>query len=120
MRAQRDQRGWTIVSLHFWSYPEAIKAVPYLRSVVRSLREHWLLLRQARLRLERLESRPGRPDRNGLILHEELAREVARAGQACDEALNELMPLDVYSLDPAAGLALIPFAHGGQLAWFVF
>src|SRR5262249_16871 len=108
MRAQRDQQGLTIVSMHFWTYPEAVKAVPYIRAVIRSLRDSWLRLRQARLRLERLASQPGRPDRHGLILREDLAQDVQKAGQNCDDALNELMTIDVYSLDPAAGVALIP------------
>jgi hypothetical protein len=120
MRAQRDQSGWTIVSLHFWTYPEAVNAIPYFRAVVGALRDHWLQLRQARLRLERLEARPGRPSRQTLLLRDELASEAERAGRSCDDDLNDLMALDVYSLDPSAGLALIPFAYQGQLAWFVF
>jgi hypothetical protein len=120
MKAQRDQQGWTVVSLRFWSYPDAVKAVPYIRSVVSCLRESWIELRQARRRLERLETRPGRPDRNALLLREDLTKEIDRAGERCREAINDLMTLDVYSVDPAGGIALIPFAHHGQLAWFVF
>jgi hypothetical protein len=37
-----------------------------------------------------------------------------------NEALRELEALDVYCLDPAKGLALIPFRQGDDLAWFVF
>ena len=120
MRAQRDQSGWTIVSLHFWNYPEATRAIPYLRAVVGSLRDHWLQLRGAKLKLERLEAQPGRPSRQALLVSEELAGEAERAGHNCDDDLNDLMSLDVYSLDPSGGIALIPFSHQGQLAWFVF
>jgi hypothetical protein len=120
MKAQRDQGGWTILSLHFWTYPEAVKAIPYLRAVVGSLRDHWLQLRETKLRQDRLQGEPGRPSRETLLLREELLGDAERAGHHCDEDLNDLMVLDVYSLDPSAGIALIPFAHQGQLAWFVF
>jgi hypothetical protein len=108
-----------IVSLHFWTYPETIKAIPYLRTVVGSLRDHWLQLREAKLKLGRLEAQP-RPNRQTLLLREELAGEAEGARHNCDDDLNDLMALDVYSLDPSGGIALIPFAHQGQLAWFVF
>ena len=31
-----------------------------------------------------------------------------------------LQAIDVYCLDPIQGLALIPFVHDKQLAWFVY
>jgi len=120
MKAQHDQQGLKVVSLRFWTHPEAIKAIPYIRAVARSLREYWIELRKAKRRLERLEACPGRPNRSALLLREELIGESERAGERCREAIYDLMALDIYSVDPAGGIALIPFAHKGQLAWFVF
>jgi hypothetical protein len=87
---------------------------------MRSLREHWLELLAGKLRLERLDALEGRADRQRLVLREEALEEAHGAGVNCDETLDELMALDIYCLDPALGLALIPFAHGNQLAWFIF
>jgi hypothetical protein len=35
-------------------------------------------------------------------------------------AAEELAELDVYSLDPLKGQALVPFVHDEQLAWYIF
>jgi hypothetical protein len=88
--------------------------------VVRSLREHWLELRQAWLRIRRQDARPGRPDRQALILRTESVRDSERAQEELEETLQELRVLDVYCLDPVRGLALVPFVHGDEPAWFVF
>jgi hypothetical protein len=105
---------------HLWTYPEAVSALPYLRGVARSLRQHWLEVQRARLQVRRIDARPGRPDRQALILRAEAARDVEWAGGALEETLQELKDLDVHCLDPAQGLALIPFRQGDELAWFVF
>src|SRR6266446_176739 len=70
--------------------------------------------------IERLARRPGRPDRGALIAHAEAVREAAEANERFESGLKELLRLHMYCLDPVRGLALIPFAHGDQLAWFVF
>jgi hypothetical protein len=103
-----------------WTYLEAVKAVPYLRSIVGSLREHWLEAQRVRLLARRLNTRPGRLGRQALILRAEAAREAELADGRLDEVLRELQALGVYSLDAAQGLALIPFRQGNDLAWFVF
>src|SRR5262249_45427419 len=100
------------------TYAEAVKALPYLRALLRSLREHWLHLQRVRLRLRRLEARRGRPDRQALILRAEAAREAELAEACFHEALRELEALDVSCLDPARGLALISFRQGDEQAWF--
>ena len=41
MKSRRD-RSRRLRVLHLWTLAELKKAVPYLRSVVSSLREHWL------------------------------------------------------------------------------
>jgi hypothetical protein len=102
-----------------WTYPEAVAALPYLRSVLRSLREHWLQWQQARLRVRRIDARPGRPDRHALIVRAEAGRDAERAEGQYEEALAELLALNISCLDPAKGLALIPFRQGDELAWYI-
>jgi hypothetical protein len=119
VRRQRHQEAETVSDLRLWTYAEAVNVLPYLRSVVWSLREHWLEARQARLQVRRID-RPGRPDRHALILRAEAGRAAELAEERFGEALDELKVLDVTCLDPAQGLALIPFRHGDDLAWFVF
>jgi len=120
MRKQRNQEPESTTTLRLWTYAEAVNALPYLRAIVRSLREHWLHRRRVRLQVQRLDARPGRPDRTALILRAEAAREGELDDGPFQEALRELEALDVYCLDPAKGLALIPFRQGDELAWFVF
>jgi len=120
MKKQHVQEAESSATVSLWNYAKARKAVPYLRAVVRSLREHWLELQRARRQLQRLNARPGRPDRQALIRQAEAARDIERARGELEEALDELKALDVFCLAPAQGLALIPFAQGTELAWLVF
>ena len=106
--------------MRLWPHAEAVKALPYLRSIVASLREHWLAWHRAGLQVQRLDSRPGRPERHALIARAEAAREADQAEDHFNEALRELEALDIYCLDPAGGVALIPFHQGEDPAWFVF
>jgi hypothetical protein len=120
MRKPRHQEPEATTELRLWTHAEAVKALPYLRSIVASLREHWLESHRVSLRVQRLDSRPGRPDRQALLLRAEAAREAELAADHFIETLRELETISVYSLDPAGGLALIPFREGDKLAWFVF
>jgi hypothetical protein len=120
MKKQRHQKVEPDVNLRLWTYSEALKLVPYLREVVRSLRDNWLEMGNARQRIRRIEARSGRADRQTLILKDECQRDVARAEAKLEETLGEMSALSAYCLDPAGGLALIPFRHDGALAWFVF
>jgi hypothetical protein len=120
MSYQQHEEPESTITLRLWTYSEAVKALPYLRSIVRSLREHWLESKLARLQVQRLDGRPGRPDRQALILRAEAVREAELAGDRFSEALDELEAIDVYCLDPSGGVALIPFRQGDDLAWFVF
>lgn len=106
--------------LRLWSHAEATKALPYIRSVVGSVREHWLELNGAKQRLRRLEQAPGRPDRRRLLERQAALEESERAAHLFEDTHQELMALDIFCIDPAAGLALIPFRQGDELAWFVF
>jgi hypothetical protein len=103
-----------------WTRTEAQQALPLIRSVMQSLREHRLEAQAQHLRAERFKKRPGRPDRNGLIAHAEAVQAATEANDRFDAGLRELLRLNVYCLDPIQGQALIPFAHGANLAWFVF
>ncbi len=105
--------------IQVWSFAQATAALPYIASVMKSLREHRLEAQQHRLTAARLAARPGRPDRAALIAQQEAADEAHRADERFQQALDELQVLDVYCLDPVAGQALIPFVHEDQLAWYV-
>jgi len=103
-----------------WTQAQAQKALPLITAVVRSLREDRLEAQARHLRADRLAMRPGRPDRDAMIAHAEAVREAQESIGRFEAGLRELFELNIYCLDPVAGLALIPFAHGEQLAWFVF
>lgn len=121
MRNERDPEAESTITLpNMWTYRRATKSLPYLRAVARSVREHWLHMARARLKVRRLAARCGRPDRHGMILRAEAGREAAWAEGQFNEGLCELEEIDVCCLDPARGLALIPFLHGDDLAWFIF
>jgi hypothetical protein len=107
-------------TLRVWSYTQAEAAVPYLRSVLRSLREHALEALAWRRRLARLAATPGRPDRAALIEKAEAERHLHEAENHARHAADELADLDVLPLDAINGQALLPFVHDDQLAWYVF
>jgi len=119
MSKQTDQQEAVVLIHRVWSHSEAVKAVPYFRSLLRSLREHWLDMQMARMRLRLMDSRPGRPDRMGLIQREDIRQQAARAHEQFEETSHELLVLDVHCPDPASGLAVIPFDCGADLAWLV-
>jgi hypothetical protein len=106
--------------LRLWSQTDAIRAVPYLRAVVGSMREHWLDAQSKRRDRQRLDRRPGRSDRARILAGEELDVARAKAEDRFDEAVQELMRIDVYLVDPVQGVVLIPFRKEDDLAWYVF
>src|SRR5262249_53542697 len=107
-------------TLRVWTYPQARAAAPYIASIVRSLREHGLEALGRRRAARRLAGRPGRPDRKALINLQEAERLAGQAEDRFHDAAAELQALDVFSLDPIHGLALVPFVHNEQLAWYIF
>jgi hypothetical protein len=118
-RRHRDkQRSMRAVRL--WTQEEAQKAVPYLRSVIASVREHWVSWRSHERDVALLERRRGGKQRDRLLAEQaaNTSREVAQ--QRFQDALAELSKIDVFLLDPVQGLALIPFRREDELAWFVF
>jgi hypothetical protein len=106
--------------IQVWTYEQALRVLPYVASIMRSLREHRLDAQQAARETNRLKDRPGRPNRTALIAQEDAERRGRTSEQLFQEALDELHTLDIYCLDPTRGLALIPFARENQLAWFVY
>jgi hypothetical protein len=107
-------------TIQVWSHERARAAIPYIAAVVRSLREHWLDATAKHETARRLSARPGRPDRAALIAEADALRDAREAEDRFEDARVELESLDVYCLDPSAGLALIPFMHDNLLAWYVF
>ena len=120
MRKQSQQQPEPSATQRLWTYEAALRATPYLRAVVRSLREHWLQLQAVRRQIQRLDSRPGRPDRQTLIRRAVAVKELDQADTQLEETFDELKAIDVFCLDPAEGLAFIPFGKGDELAWYVF
>jgi len=122
MKRRRNKKKGTetLRALRLWSREDADKAVPYLRSVIGSLREHWLETQSKRREGELLERRPGRADRTRILAGQALAENRDAAEGRFNDALEELMKIDVYLLDPVQGVALIPFRKDDDLAWFVY
>jgi hypothetical protein len=119
---KRDQKGAKRRrrQIRVWTLEQARAALPYLSSVLRSLREHRLEVVAQHRNVERLAHRPGRPDRDSLITQTESTKAAEEADERFREALAELQALDIYLIDPIAGQALIPFAHDENLAWYVY
>lgn len=107
-------------TIQVWTYAQAQAAASYIASIVRSLRENALEALAQRRTLQRLADQSGRPNRKTLIAQQEADNQARRAESRLREAAAELHELDIYSLDPVQGLALIPFVHEDQLAWYVF
>lgn len=117
---RRRERSRRVNTLRLWDWSEATRAVPYLHSVIGSLREHWLEVTNAERRLDRLDQQKGLPNRQQLMDRHGIDDELARARSKFDDALAELNGIDVFLLDAVQGLALIPFRKEDDLAWYVF
>jgi hypothetical protein len=107
-------------AIQVWTYDQARRVLPYVASIMRSLREYCLEAQQQHLTAYRLVKRPGRPDRKAILAHTGAVQEASQAEERFNQALDELHTLDIYCLDPVFGQALIPFAKDDRLAWFVF
>jgi hypothetical protein len=107
-------------AIQVWTLAQAQSAVPYITSIVRSLREHALEIQKYKSILDKLGQLSGRPKRDTLIAEQEARQDLIQAESAFQEAADELQPLDIYPLDPIRGHALVPFVHDEQLAWYIF
>ena len=106
--------------LQLWTHAQARQALPYIASIVASVREHRLEAQQYDLEVQRLAARPGRPNRDAIIAHQDAVRDAAAANEKFLDDVTELQGLDIYCLDPVRGLAMIPTVNDNQLAWFMF
>jgi hypothetical protein len=120
MKRESKNNAEHTVRLRLWTYEEASKALPYLRGVAQSIREHWLEMQQAKHRIRRIDARHGRVQRDAMIERAEAAKAADRAEDEFEAGVNELLELSIYVLDPTQGQALIPFRQGDELAWYVF
>jgi hypothetical protein len=107
-------------AIQVYTYVQAQSVAPYVASIVRTLRDDTVEGLIHRRTLQRMEQRPGRPDRVALIAKQDLDRDAGRAEDRAREATAELQRMDVYPLDPVQGLVVVPFVHEEQLAWYVF
>lgn len=103
-----------------WTYDQAQAVLPYIVSVMKSLREHALAAQVSGRALKRLESMPGRPDRKRILAETSVKRQLEEAREQYRQTEEELHRLDIFCIDPIRGEAVIPFAHADQLAWFLF
>ena len=117
---KRRRKSKRMRTLRLWTWSEVTKAVPYLRSIIGSLREHYVTLAQRAAQIDRVAAHKAPPKREQIIADQTRADERARAQGQFDEALEELNGIDVFLLDPVKGLALIPFRKENELAWYVF
>lgn len=104
--------------IRLWNYPEAARAIPYLRSVLGAIREHYLESLRHRLTIRRLSE--GRTDRDSLIALDDARKALDRSEDAFKESHAELQKIDVFLLDPLEGVALVPCQKDEELAWMVF
>ena len=120
MRRDRKTAKRNRHELQVWSFDKARSAIPYILSVVRSLREHALEVQSRLQEVKRLDELSGRPDRTRIINRQEAQRELHRAEHRFEDAAADLEQMDVFCLDPIRGQALVPFVHDEQLAWYIF
>src|SRR2546423_3117000 len=97
---RRRERSRRMRTLRLWDWSEVVKAVPYLRSVIGSLREHWLEVLNAERHLSRLAQHKAPVGRRHLIEEQAGREERHRAQTKFEDALAELNRIDVFLLDP--------------------
>jgi len=107
-------------SLRVRTYAQARAVLPYVASILRSLREHRLDALRHRLSAKRLADRPGRPKRDTLLAQEVAAREAGRADEEYQRTLAELESLGICCLDPVACRAILTVYQAGRLAEYVY
>lgn len=117
---KRRERSGRMRVMHLWDWSEATKAVPYLHSVIGSLREHWLEVLTAKRQLDKSSTRKAPAKRQQLVEENMRRDEAQRAQDRFEDALEELNRIDVFLIDPVCGLGLIPFRKEDDLAWYVF
>jgi len=120
MKRQRKNAEQPVEEFPVWTFDQAGRAVPYITSVMNSIRELYLDEQGQRSLARKLEKQPGRPDRRAIIRFEEAKRDADRLQGEVANAAQELAQLNVHCVDPINGLAMIPFVQGDQLAWLIY
>lgn len=120
MKPRRDRSDNRMRVMNLWIWSDVVKAIPYLHSVVGSLREHWLDVLTAQKDLDKSAAREGLANRQQLLDDKALESDRVRAQEKFDDAIEELTKIDVFLLDPVRGLALIPFRKEDDLGWYIF
>lgn len=116
----RRERSKRMRVMHLWTWSEVAKAVPYLHSIIGSLREHWIDVLNVQRNIDKAAAQHGPAKRQHIIDMQAHQDDRHRAQTKFDDALEELNQMEVFLLDPVRGLALIPFRKGDDLAWYVF
>jgi hypothetical protein len=104
----------------FWTCAQARAVVPYVASIMRSLREQRLECFRHHLAAKRLAGKPGRPRRDTLLAQEEAARAAGRADAKYHQTLAELHSLGFRCLDSVAGLAVLCVYHDEFVTEYVY
>jgi hypothetical protein len=120
MKRQRKNAEQPVEEFPVWTFEQAGRAVPYITSVMNSIRELYVAEQSERRQVRKMEQKPGRPDRRTIIQGEESKREADRLQGEVALAAQELAQLNIHCVDPVNGLAMIPFVQGDQLAWLVY
>ena len=98
-----------------WTYAQAQAMLPYVASIMRSLRELRLDALRHHLAAKRFAGKPGRPRRDTLLAQEEAARQASRADAEYQKTLAELHSLGFRCLDAVAGLAIVTVYQNGDI-----
>jgi hypothetical protein len=102
--------------MSIWTLEQARKAIPYIRALMASLREHRLEELGSHLRSQHLAECGARRKREV-----ELALDSAQTSErSFQEDFDELQALSIYPLNAIQGVALLPFIHEQHLAWLIF
>jgi hypothetical protein len=104
----------------FWTFAEARAVVPYVASIMRSLREQRLEYFRHHLAAERLAGKPGGTRRGTLRAHDEAARAAGRADAEYHQTLAELNSLGFRCLDSVARLAVLYVYHDEFVSEYVY
>lgn len=120
MKNREKSKKRRVENFPVWTHEQAVRAVPYINSVMKSIRDIFLKIRSHRLRIKYLDEKPGRPARKQLIERQEAVAEMNRLDEQLARDLEELGRLNIHCIEPACGIAMIPFVNTDQLAWFIF
>src|SRR5207245_8136119 len=115
MKRRRKEKRRQLRTISLWNYPQAHKALPYLRSVTQSLRDHWLDAQRKRLEVERLSQRHGRPDRSAILCVPTASDAKPQAEPRFRDGLRALVCMRVSLLAPVRVVAWSSLRKAAEL-----